>query len=312
MAGNVGSEDCAVIEKAWNEYRGWAKRARELQAASRRWNTAAMILAVLAATLGCAAGQMPAGSIWGRVLSFLAATAAAATPIVGRDILEVKREAGWIRARAAAEAIKSECFRYAARLGDYSKPDSAEIFVARRETLVDSALKEGLTPLSDPVQGKDNRCPPIPMPGDWYVANRLREQQGFYERGAQTQEAAVARLRVLGLLAAIVAAGLGTAGTVFGVPWFSPWIGVVTTIGAVIVSYGLMERRQYLAATYGAMAFRLSYLEERFQNDLVALVRETEDLLNREDAAWTERMAKTMAALPISPKAAAGAEPAKS
>ena len=79
-----------MIENAWDEYRGWAKRARELQAASRRWNTTAMILAVLAATFGCAAGQMPFGSIWGRVLSSLAAIAAAATPILGREFFGVQ------------------------------------------------------------------------------------------------------------------------------------------------------------------------------------------------------------------------------
>ncbi|HKD70025.1 MAG TPA: DUF4231 domain-containing protein [Candidatus Binataceae bacterium] len=296
-----------MIEKAWDEYRGWTKRARVLQTSSRRWNTAAMITAILAATLGCAAGQTPAGSVLGRVLSFLAATAAAVTPILGRDILQVKREAGWIRARAAAEAIKSECFRYAAHLGDYSKSNRDEIFLARREALADTALQQGLTPLSDPAQGKDNRCPPSPMSRDWYVANRLRQQQDFYEQAARTHEAATTRLRLFGLFAAILAAALGAAGTVFAAPWFSPWIGVVTTLGALIVTYGLMERRQYLAATYGAMAYRLSRLEERFPNDLEDLVREAEDLVNGEHSAWIERMTKTMDASP----SGAAAQPAK-
>jgi len=60
------------------------------------------------------------GSISGRALAFLAAVAAAKAPILGREILSVDSEARWIRARATAEAIKSECFRFAAQLGDYA------------------------------------------------------------------------------------------------------------------------------------------------------------------------------------------------
>jgi hypothetical protein len=32
-----------MIEQAWNEYRGWAKRARSLEANADRWNVCAMI-----------------------------------------------------------------------------------------------------------------------------------------------------------------------------------------------------------------------------------------------------------------------------
>jgi hypothetical protein len=32
-----------MIEQAWNEYRGWAKRARSLEANADRWSVCAMI-----------------------------------------------------------------------------------------------------------------------------------------------------------------------------------------------------------------------------------------------------------------------------
>ena len=110
-----------MIENAWDEYRSWAKRARELQTSSQRWTRAAMIFALLAAIFGVAAGQVGAGS-WGRLLAFLAAASAAITPVLGQDLLSIGRESQWIRARATAESIKSECFRYAARSGDYATP----------------------------------------------------------------------------------------------------------------------------------------------------------------------------------------------
>jgi len=75
-----------MIDTAWDEYRGWALRARELQSSSQRWNRAALICAALAAALGAAATQTAGDPSAGKVLSLLAAVAAALTPILGKEI----------------------------------------------------------------------------------------------------------------------------------------------------------------------------------------------------------------------------------
>lgn len=74
-----------------------------------------------------------------RIAAILAAVAAAVTPILGREILSMQREARWIRARATAEAIKSECFRFAAELGDYAGPSGTSAFIAKRNILTEQA-----------------------------------------------------------------------------------------------------------------------------------------------------------------------------
>jgi len=63
------------------------------------------------------------------------------------------------------------------------------------------------------------------------------------------------------------------------------------------VAYGLLDRRQYLAATYGAMAARLSRIKAMFSDtvDLASLVTTTEDLLQSEHAAWSEQMIRVVA-----------------
>jgi len=76
-----------MIEEAWNEYRGWAKRARVLQGSARRWSRASFVCAGLAAILGAAAGQVPGGVALGRALAFAAAVVAAVTPVIGREVL---------------------------------------------------------------------------------------------------------------------------------------------------------------------------------------------------------------------------------
>jgi putative Mn2+ efflux pump MntP len=281
-----------VIENAWDEYRGWAKRARTLQESNRRWNTAALVVAVVAAVLGCASGQVAVSTFASRVLSFLAAVAAGITPILGRNILEVAREAGWIRARATAEAIKSDCFRYAAGLSDYASQDAQAAFRARRESVSEQAVHEKLTPMADPANGEDPRCPPMPLSVQWYLDHRLREQRKYYQDGADRNERAVNLLRTLSLGTAILAAVIGVAASTFAASWLAPWIGAITTGGTSITAYGLMERRQFLAASYAALASRLSNIEEEFGADLSKLVDTTENLLQAEHGIWTERMEK--------------------
>ena len=150
-----------MIEEAWNEYRGWAKRARSLQRSTRQWNRAALVCGSLVAIFGAAASQVPDGLLFGKAMAFMAAVLAAITPVLGREILSVGGEAQWIRARATAEAIKSECFRFAAQLGDYAGSSAKDVFVARRNALTEPAERAGLTPLHDPVPTTgDARRPP--------------------------------------------------------------------------------------------------------------------------------------------------------
>jgi hypothetical protein len=282
----------AMIEEAWNEYRGWAKRARTLQTSSRRWSGMALVCAALAAILAAAASQVSGGSITGRSLAFLAAVMAALSPILGHQMLSVASEAQWIRARATAEAIKSECFRCAAEIGDYASASAKSVFIARRDVLTEQAEHTGLTPLPDPVPSAgDPRRPPFPLTAPWYIENRLGEQIRYYANGQSENERTVGKFRGIGFAAVVAAAILGVAGSNFGQEWFAPWIGVMTTVSATVMAYGLLDRRQYLAASYGAMATRLSRVKERFSDgaaDLAALVTTTEDLLQSEHGAWIE------------------------
>jgi hypothetical protein len=287
-----------MIEQAWNEYRGWAKRARTLQTSARRWSGLSFVCSGLAAFLGVAAGQVTGNSGLGKGLAFAAAVIAAAIPVIGREILSADSEARWIRARATAEAIKSECFRFAAQIGDYASSAAKSAFVERRNALAEPAERTGLTPLGDPIPKEgDAPCPPVPLTAPWYMENRLGEQMRYYAKGQADNEQAAARLRAFSFASAIAAAILGVAGSNFGQERFAPWIGVLTTITVAIMAYGLLDRRQYLAATYGAMATRLSRIKEMFSDatvDLVSLVTTTEDVLQSEHAAWTEQLTKAV------------------
>jgi hypothetical protein len=296
-----------MINTAWDEYRGWAARARQLQESSQKWNRAALISAAAAAILGAAASQTAGDPVIGKTLSLLAAIAAGLTPILGKEILSLGSEAKWIRARATAEAIKSECFRLAARAGDYAEPDAEAKFTQRLETLTADAVQAKLTQKQDPVTDKgDKRRPPDHLDANWYIANRIDDQIKYYRDKQREHEQAVTRLRYVAFGASAAAALFGVAGLA-NQQVFAPWIGAMTTIATAVAAYGLLDRRQYLAASFGAMATGLGRLNARFRSLAFAeFVTHAEDLMQSEHAAWTERMTQT---IPAPAPAAAPAAP---
>lgn len=279
-----------MLDVAWRQYRGWAARARQMQASSQRWARVAAILACAAAVLGVLASQVADVAVLGPGLALAAAAAAAVAPIVGRDILAVGREGQWIRARATAEMIKSECYRYTARLGDYSGPNAAQLFSNRLNALGENARKAGVTPLpvDEPYKG-----PPEPMDAAWYLANRLQDQRNWFAKRQKDHEASVRMLRLTSFGFAVLAALLGVAATLLGQERIAPWIAASTTVAASIAAFGLLERRQFLAASFAAMVEQIDRLEAVHKSGTIgfpAVVQAGEDLLAAENRAWTDRM----------------------
>jgi hypothetical protein len=132
------------------------------------------------------------------------------------------------------------------------------------------------------------------MTKGWYIEHRVKEQRdGFYNPGRARHEKAVSRLRLASFVLVAIAALLGVAVGSFDMPSLSPWIGVATTVGALVITQGLLDRRQYLAASCGAMAVRLDRLQGEYAGDLQRLVDAVEDLLCAEHKAWTDRMKQT-------------------
>jgi SMODS and SLOG-associating 2TM effector domain 1/Protein of unknown function (DUF4231) len=312
-----------MIEQAWNEYRGWAKRARSLQANAGRWNRWAMIALVVTGVLGVASGFFGAnptdwlpGSLlrdqFAKALACAAAVTSALSLYVGRQALAVGAESGWLRARATAEAIKSECFRFAGGVGDYARDkasdgDAASAFIERRKAIAARAAGDSLTPEDDPVgSAGDDRSPSRPMTDKWYLANRIDGQIEFYKQGQEKNENAYRRLQLWSFVAGAVIAAVSAVAAVYGAR-FAAWTGALTTVGAAVGAYGLAERQKYLAASYAAMKANLERLKERYLVggvSLQALVAIAEDLMESEHAAWIDQMAKTIRPAPSSPEQA--------
>ena len=192
-----------MLRQAWNDYRGWAKLARDLQTETQRWNLAAVVLVIAAAVFGAIASVAP--EAWSSWVAGAAAMASAVGAYLGRQIVGSGDEAGWIQARAAAEGIKSECYRYAARAGAYAPDPSASMadthaaaakaLLTRTTEIAKAATAHGLVRADNPILGggSDKREPADPMTKDWYVAGRIKDQIKSYQEARARNQAKVSQ-----------------------------------------------------------------------------------------------------------------------
>jgi hypothetical protein len=284
-----------MLRKAWNDYRGWAKLARDMQARTTWWNRAALCFVIAAAIFGAAASVAPQS--WSALVAGVAALASALGAYFGKQIVGTGDEAAWIQTRAVAEGIKSECYRYAARSGPYAVPGSeAEKALADRTAeITKQATDKNLVAVDDPVPVSgtdpgDKREPPDPMTTtDWYKQARIRGQICYYKKAKQKNQRVADQLWWIASMAGVAAVVFGGLGT--WVQLFAPWIGAMTTIAASIAAYGLIDRRKYLIASYAAMQSSLEQILALDKGaDIADLVATTEDLLEGEHKAWLPQM----------------------
>jgi len=148
--------------------------------------------------------DLPEAERSGPPLAIAAALASAAGAYFGTTVVGSGKDLGWAQARATAEAIKSECFRYTSRAGAYSQPNAAKTCLDRIDTFARTATDAGLALSNDPIPAKgDERMPVDPMaPGPedegaakgWYVTHRIDEQIGYYRKGQEKNEALASQL----------------------------------------------------------------------------------------------------------------------
>jgi hypothetical protein len=253
----------------------------------------ALFCVVAAAVFGAIASVAPSSeSAW---VAGAATVASAVGAFLGRQFVSTGDESGWIQARAVAEGVKSECYRYAARAGAYalSDADAAKALAARSDEIIKAATDKGLVRGDNPVPeaGGDKREPPTPMTKDWYATGRIQDQITYYRDARKRNQDAADRLWWVAFAAGLAAVVAGA----FGV-WrqeIAPWIGAATTIAASIAAYGLIDRRKYLIASFAGMQSRLEEilgLDKEAPMSLPDLVAMTEDLLESEHKAWLPQM----------------------
>jgi hypothetical protein len=174
------------------------------------------------------------------------------------------RIAAWVQARAAAEALKREAFKYAARAAPYDDDATRRTVLAEeRRRIEDSVAELAGSEVAAAAAGSTPRGDLAP---DDYIEHRVRQQvESFYLPRAETyrkRAAALGRIEFgLALAATVITAIFGTIDkSALPVPFdFLALASVLTTISGAIVAHVEASRYGFLVMTYRATARRLNH-----------------------------------------------------
>ncbi len=277
----------------WERHRAWADTAAHLKHTNAGWRRSVLVLTIggtALATIGPFAG---AGIE--RVLPMLGAGALALATYFGRELLDSRHEEKWTRARAAAEAFKSEAHRYLVQAPPYDGADRMSRLKARMAEL--SSLTKDQAPDDITPDHARKGMPTTWWTVDDYVTRRLQEQIDWYATKAHDYTKALKKGRALSLSLGAVAVLLSavTGAAAQGATIYAAVLGVVTTAGGSIGAYYQAGHYEAIALKYRETADALRSLKAEFKSAPTAhgqgdLVTSAEALMQAEHAAWLTEM----------------------
>jgi hypothetical protein len=286
----------AMFQLLWQRYRSWSDTSARLKQRNSAWKRRVLVLTIAGtalATLGPFADGLA-----GRVLPLLGATALACATWLGKELLDAKHEEHWTRARAAAEALKSEAHRYLVKAPPYDADDRPARLKARMEVVGQVTRGHLADPITPERGSKD-------MPTSWwtiddYLTRRVGEQVAWYTKKAAEHSASMAQGRTIALALGGLSVLLGTVAgiTTQGATMVASALGVVTTAAGSIGAYFQAGHYEATALKYRETADALSALGAEFasatpRQDAGNLVATAEAIMQAENAAWLTEITTT-------------------
>ena len=256
----------AALRGPWTAYRTWAATARFHKDALDFWRRWSLLLAIAGAVLATLGQQIvhlaPEGG-WEKwayqAPGLLGSAAIALAAYFSREITGGDRERNWIRARSAAESLKSAIYLYRAGVPPFDGPAGASQLLRRVRDIqgtVADVLTRALSQETDPDLS--------PLTVDAYLALRVEDQVRFYDDRAATYQTKTDRLRAVMLVLGAVSVVFGLLSTLSKTIPVAGWVAVTATVTAALTAYVQNQRYQALMVLYQATARRLRELESEW------------------------------------------------
>jgi hypothetical protein len=279
----------------------WSATANRLKARydHARWITFA--LSIGGALLGAIASQLTgearthaaiAGAMLFAIIGFLTARS-----------LGSQNATGWLRARAASEALKREAYKYAAGAAPYDDPATRNSKLNHEREEIEKSVDEMI---ADAAPSGKGSAPTGPMTPEEYIQTRIENQiNAFFEPKANAAQRTARTLRRLeaglALLTACLTAAIGvTKKDPLG--WNFDFIvltGVMTTVSGVILAHIEASRYEFTVANYRATARRLRNALTEAPETFVApspewsaFVNDCEGILTDANNTWVDKWSK--------------------
>jgi SMODS and SLOG-associating 2TM effector domain 1/Protein of unknown function (DUF4231) len=286
-----------ALDAAWQAFCRWdaASVARRFRLKTSRGII--FVLMIGAAVSGVLASELKTFP-W---IAGIAAACSAAAALIAREAVGPAIERLWLVARAAAETLKSEAFKYAAGVEPYSSSD-------RQERLISAVSAIEADNIAGPSPSPPHAPRSLPqgaLDQAGYLRTRLEDQIGWYEQRAHAHS----RLSSMWRWASVA---LGLSGAVLGSvaassaqrTFLGAWVGVIGTLGGIFAAHIAGSRLSYLAQTYELTARRLRHLNTEWglvprdqrQDKWNAFVLQCEATISAEREQWVKEWQRQVAA----------------
>jgi SMODS and SLOG-associating 2TM effector domain 1/SMODS and SLOG-associating 2TM effector domain 3 len=287
-----------MFQLAWKQYRTWAVTSRNLKAANERWKRRVLALTLAGTAFGTLApfAGMGLASPWqARIAAILGTACLAIATYFAKELLGAGNEERWTRARAAAEAFKSDAHKYVVRAAPYDGEDHISKLSARLKEL--DTLTKGYLADNVPPAELTKGMPTAWWSVDDYIAKRLNEQIDWYRTRGVEHSATMKRGRIvaltLGGVAVVLSALIGAAAADGTFP--SALLGIVTTAGGAVGGYFQAGHYEGLALKYretaDALERRRAEIASGTPPEKLQLVNDAEAIMQAENAAWLAQLA---------------------
>ena len=285
----------------------WSETANDLKATIDRARWSIFVLSILGALAAALASQMvpPADTVslaanprtWVAVIGV--ACLAAATFFTSR-LLGAGQVTHWVRARAIAEGLKREAYKFAAQAAPYDDADrdkAAALLEDERQKI--EADGEDILGKLTAVTDKGS-VPRGPVTHDEYIAKRVNGQISWFNKKADDYRKLATTLRRLEFALALaatlitaVASVTGKSAPLWGVAFdFAALTAVLTTIAGAVLAHVEASRFDFLVTTYLATARRLENRRGRAQAPWSDFVNDCENILATENTSWIAKWTK--------------------
>lgn len=288
----------SALKYIWGQYRTWDLTALALKQSVTRWRDIVLALSIGGAVLGTLSHQINSWKVvampgWlATTLGVLGGIALGLAGYFTKELLNPGPEAKAVRARAAAEAFKSNAYLVATGAPPYASATTADELLAKSKEIRGNV--EDLTPLAITSAQEAEGTPQAPLSVDDYIRQRVVQQiDEFYLPRVRLNAKKLATGRRLSLILGAFAIVLGLwsakSASVAG------WVAVVGTITAAVAAYQLAERYQFLSVSYQATADRLKWLKTKWELDSQAqsnlaaqqaFIVACENAISTENSAW--------------------------
>jgi hypothetical protein len=215
------------------------------------------IAGALLAAMGQELSRLDALKGWPAIakgIGVLAATAVALSAWFAKEALAGNKTSQWVKARTAAESLKSLVYLYRAGVPPFDTADREKLLFDRAAAIQESVVNiqtRSVPPDADPAD-----LSPLTVEG--YIAQRVNDQIGYYDRQARICQKANDALHNIVLWLGAVSVLLGIIAA-FG--WVPGLIALLATLTASLSAHSQSQQYQTLIVTCQATSRRLLALK---------------------------------------------------